>query len=888
MTDQRGAKPREAMPLEERIEVLAHELELAIKWRQPCVLLAVYGSDNIRADVQAALSTQLGDLKQKTAWLKFQDQDPEGIVESLHKFKEPENTVFFIDGMCWRSAKIDGAHATLNLQQEFLIEGRVRVILWLTQKEILDLARHAPDFWTHRQRVIEFAESPNSEAQLQRTVDSVWQDVGAHAAEKATAQNIVMSGLPQDRESASNGAKLLLTLGILNWRKGDHEKAEELLGEALKIATLSQDTSFEAECFNAIALLKTSMQKIDEAIDAYKQAIQLAPAQIFAWNNLGNLCASIGRNDEAIVVFLKAIECNPKDPIGWNGLGNVYYKIGYMDDAVAAYRRSIQFMPTFAHPWNGLGDVHASAGRVDQALASYRKAIELNPRYVAPWQRLGALFNGQARPREALKAYQHALSLEPRNAGIWNELGSLHLKSEAYAEAAEALSKAIELDHGHGWAHCNLALTYAQQGKHAEAVPLLLRSIELLKDEKDKAVAYNRLGDVYRLLNDYERAVTAYQTADRANLSVALPQFAPPSADVNERAENQTPALETVAEVEPAPAEAQTVDATAALNESLLADAPYWIFNPSSNSHVEVGAADLERSPEPQQPTGGSMPNSSAPDLTNEATEPAASAAVSLEAERIKDDSTNPLVWNEKGNVHFKQQDFDPAISAYNRAIQLDPTFGWPYANLALAYLIQGQFAEAILLYQKSIELLKSEGDKALAWNGLGNVYRYLNDYGNAVAAYQKAAELDPQTAGMRDGAEGFQIGEDAQSLDLWNELGELFFKTGAFTEAIQAFNKAIELEPASGWAYNNLAYVLASRGQYAQAIPLYEKSLELLQDSKDEALVWNRLGNVYRKLNDYDNAMRAYQQAVKLSDDGRTLLNRTRFSLLSNVQVDQ
>ena len=52
-----------------------------------------------------------------------------------------------------------------------------------------------------------------------------------------------------------------------------------------------------------------------------------------------------------------------------------------------------------------------------------------------------------------------------------------------------------------------------------------------------------------------------------------------------------------------------------------------------------------------------------------------------------------------------------------------------PYSNLALTYVTQGQFAEAILLYQKSIELLDSDRDKALSWNGLGNAYRCIGDY---------------------------------------------------------------------------------------------------------------------------------------------------------------
>ena len=84
---------------------------------------------------------------------------------------------------------------------------------------------------------------------------------------------------------------------------------------------------------------------------------------------------------------------------------------------------------------------------------------------------------------------------------------------------------------------------------------------------------------------------------------------------------------------------------------------------------------------------------------------------------------------------------------AYSKAIELDRWFAWPYSNLALAYVQKRRFVEAILLYQRSIELFGSDKDKAISWNRLGNVYRRLNDYENAIAAYQRADALDPDNS---------------------------------------------------------------------------------------------------------------------------------------------
>ena len=108
---------------------------------------------------------------------------------------------------------------------------------------------------------------------------------------------------------------------------------------------------------------------------------------------------------------------------------------------------------------------------------------------------------------------------------------------------------------------------------------------------------------------------------------------------------------------------------------------------------------------------------------------------------------TEHELWNELGNLYFLSGAYDDAIVAYSKAIELDRWFAWPYSNLALAYVQKRRFVEAILLYQRSIELFTGDKDKAVSWNRLGNVYRRLNDYENAIAAYQRADALDPDNA---------------------------------------------------------------------------------------------------------------------------------------------
>ncbi|MBI3739400.1 MAG: tetratricopeptide repeat protein, partial [Chloroflexi bacterium] len=100
---------------------------------------------------------------------------------------------------------------------------------------------------------------------------------------------------------------------------------------------------------------------------------------------------------------------------------------------------------------------------------------------------------------------------------LWNELGNLYFMSGAYNQAVYAYNRSIQLDSSFGRPYSNLALAYVQQGKYSEAIDLYKRSIELLIDDDEKAVSWNRLGNVYRHLKDYQRAVVAYQRADELN-----------------------------------------------------------------------------------------------------------------------------------------------------------------------------------------------------------------------------------------------------------------------------------------------------------------------------------------------------------------------------------
>jgi superkiller protein 3 len=203
---------------------------------------------------------------------------------------------------------------------------------------------------------------------------------------------------PEATESTNPTAHGLLRLGILHWRKKEYERAIQFLKIAIEVAAKAQDHFQESLSYNAIALVDTDLGKIEDAIQAYQSAANLAPDRIFPWNDLGNLNCKLDRYDDARAAFQEAIEHNPKDSVSWNGLGDVYHRLGRNEDAIVAYQLGNVFekqgvdedaLKEFENTidseqekppvWNEAGNIYYSAGAYEDAIASYRKAIELDP-----------------------------------------------------------------------------------------------------------------------------------------------------------------------------------------------------------------------------------------------------------------------------------------------------------------------------------------------------------------------------------------------------------------------------------------------------------------------------------------------------------------------------
>jgi len=96
-----------------------------------------------------------------------------------------------------------------------------------------------------------------------------------------------------------------------------------------------------------------------------------------------------------------------------------------------------------------------------------------------------------------------------------------------------------------------------------------------------------------------------------------------------------------------------------------------------------------------------------------------------------------------------------------------------------------------------------------------------------------------------------------------WVEKGVALVMEGKYNEAIEAFNKAIELNPKDAVAYNNRGAAYGQIGNYKQQIEDCNKALQI---NPKDAVAFNNRGVAQGELGNYEQEIEDCTRAIELN----------------------
>ena len=119
--------------------------------------------------------------------------------------------------------------------------------------------------------------------------------------------------------------------------------------------------------------------KIDDAIDAFKEALEIDPEESEAHYYLGNAYADKEMLDEAIAMYKNAVEYNPEFVDAYLNLSMLYLDMDLIEEAISLCKHAVSTNPDDAFLCFHLGEAYAMNLQYKEAIEEYKKAMSINP-----------------------------------------------------------------------------------------------------------------------------------------------------------------------------------------------------------------------------------------------------------------------------------------------------------------------------------------------------------------------------------------------------------------------------------------------------------------------------------------------------------------------------
>jgi Flp pilus assembly protein TadD len=260
-------------------------------------------------------------------------------------------------------------------------------------------------------------------------------------------------------------AKLGYFLALSRYRVGKFSECQQTIFDTLAAAPASRELcALLGWCF-------AQQDKIRQSINAFDQAIELAPTDETAYLDLGTVLLDRHRDELAVLLGKETTAKFPNSYRAKMLLGTAQGNFGYLTDALASFHRAVELNPQSPEANFNLAMIQLAAGFADDALATLERGIKKLPDDAQHYQEYASFQVERAEGGDAgaeARAYDalhRAISLDNGLAKSHLLLGRLELKNNRVERAVSELDTAAKLDPKDGLTHLLLSRAYTRLGK---------------------------------------------------------------------------------------------------------------------------------------------------------------------------------------------------------------------------------------------------------------------------------------------------------------------------------------------------------------------------------------------------------------------------------------
>ncbi len=661
------------------------------------------------------------------------------------------------------------------------------------------------------------------------------------------------------REIDPDDAIALSGLEELKRQAGDHEGLAELLLERVERV---ESTSERAGVLREIAeLYEDRLEDPDNALVAWTQALTDEPSDEKTARAIERLCgADPNRWNEVLATLSEAVQ----DPDSQSEATQLYVLMGrwYADQlkrpdfAIPCYAQAIQLDPSNDAAYEGTIELYERAqswqeyvqvlearaaatsnpasardfradaahivlhklGDKDRAVTLFREVLETDPTHPKALDALATIHeqNGDWTALAELLAERVKQTAGPRKVQAQVQLGELYEdRLDDLEKASVQYEAALAQDESQLDALKGLERIYARQGNHQELLQVLERELEVLPTPRQKIAVLERIGAIQEEeFVSPEKAIEAYEQV------VAIDPGHEHASPALARLYRQVSRFDDLVEVLEQHARATTDDGR---KVDLLVQAARTLMRDVGSPERAIEICDRVLDIEPGNVEALGLQARLKAQL-GDAT--AAVEAVDKLAASESDPAKKAAHYVEAGKLLEESGDKDRAIQRYKLALDADETNTEAAAALRSVYGSRGDASGAADLLLREIAQASGSLQQAKLQAELGHLYAERLE--------------DPR-------------------------------------RALDAFTKALELDPTCTPAARGLGDMAFAQGDYAKAAELYEPLLSRTTEMEDDVAraVCVRTGEAFLALEQFGKAERAFLNAKAYAPDDREVLEK-------------
>jgi len=241
------------------------------------------------------------------------------------------------------------------------------------------------------------------------------------------------------------------------------------------------------------------------------------------------------------------------------------------------------------------------------------------------------------------------------------------------------------------------------------------------------------------------------------------------------------------------------------------------------------------------------------------------------------------------GRLYRQNNELLKAENEFKEAVKIQPDSEEAVTMLAYLYNEEGDSNRALQV----LNTVPEKARTAKLYSALGYTYEQEKEYKQAVEAYKKSTQLDPDNLDavrglaqnlMNDGdtdaaLEQYKAIVDADPSDAqtYMRIAEVDRRNGKYDQAMEALKKAAAIVPDSVEVQYNIALIDEVQGKYDDAAQILTTLLQKTEhpdgdyssaDKNNRALFLERLGTIYRESNRYQLAEETFRKMLDLGDD--------------------